>query len=343
MSSHPTRSRLEQTFHDLHEKKLPLLLLDGGTGEELFRQGVPDDRKIWSATAVVHPQYHDILKKVHRSYIQAGSGAITTNTYGITPGVGFSSEDMVKYIAIAARLAKESCDYDDNISESNPDYKSSSFILGSLGPLVESYRPDLILEHSAGVQIYSQMIHAMHPYIDAYLGETMSSVEESFQVVDSVLSSQKNNKPIIISFTLNNKGQIRSGENVVVALNRLIDFSKKKNAKLKAISFNCSEPEATTMALEQINNDPHLKERLQHEQILLGAYANRLTPVPDNWSMENSEGPQAMREDLGPKEYFDRFVKPWVSGLGVKLIGGCCGVLPEHIAFIHKNIDLLDK
>jgi hypothetical protein len=43
-----------------------IILLDGGTGEELFRRGVPDDRQIWSAKAVVDSQYHNILKEVHK-------------------------------------------------------------------------------------------------------------------------------------------------------------------------------------------------------------------------------------------------------------------------------------
>lgn len=73
--------RNDQDNNGLHRR---IMLLDGGTGEELFRNGVPDDRKIWSATAVVHSQYHSKLKQVHESYFKAGSNAVTTNSYGIT-------------------------------------------------------------------------------------------------------------------------------------------------------------------------------------------------------------------------------------------------------------------
>ena len=59
-----------------------VLFLDGGTGEELFRRGVPDDRAIWSATAVVHDIHHETLRGVHRSYVEAGSTMITANSYG---------------------------------------------------------------------------------------------------------------------------------------------------------------------------------------------------------------------------------------------------------------------
>lgn len=61
-----------------HARKV--LILDGGTREELFRRGVPVDRKIWSATAVVKSEYHSTLQQVHQSFVQAGADAITTNS-----------------------------------------------------------------------------------------------------------------------------------------------------------------------------------------------------------------------------------------------------------------------
>ena len=169
MSAHTHQNpTLQITLHDLHKqqgKEDSIFLLDGGTGEELFRRGVPDDRKIWSATAVVRSQYHSILKQVHQSYILAGSNAITTNTFGIVPGVGFEEEDIVTHVSIAARIASESCTF-------NEEKKSKSrapFIFGSLGPLVESYRPDLILHHEKGVKIYTKIMNSMHPYIHLFV------------------------------------------------------------------------------------------------------------------------------------------------------------------------------
>lgn len=47
-------------------------IFDGGLGEELFKQGVPDDREIWSATAVKNKQYHKLLVKVHEDFAKAG-------------------------------------------------------------------------------------------------------------------------------------------------------------------------------------------------------------------------------------------------------------------------------
>jgi methionine synthase I (cobalamin-dependent) len=45
-----------------------------------------------------------------------------------------------------------------------------------------------------------------------------------------------------------------------------------------------------------------------------------------------------MREDLSPNVYFDQFVNIWVNDLEVQVIGGCCGITPEHIQFITSHM-----
>ena len=380
-SSHKSFSLipLSQTLHNLHEKKErnhpACFILDGGTGEELFRNGVPDDRKIWSATAIVHSKYHKILKQVHQSYIKAGSNAITTNSYGIVPGVGFSVEDVVKYTCVAGQLARDAVS--ETVETRNTDKESTSnsfrsnneainelhiesnkispntFILGSLGPLVESYRPDLIMDHSKGTSIYSKMINALHPFVDAIIGETMSCVNEALQIVDAYhetlpIKQQQQPIPLLLSFTLNQNGHFRDGESVVNGINRVIEYITTTVYKissqpqiinpLHAILFNCCEPEAITTALKEISENEPLQRRLKKYKILLGAYAHRLTPIAENWSLETSTGAQAMRCGLSPRDYYHDFVKVWINDLGVQIIGGCCGIAPQHIAYISKEI-----
>ena len=223
--SFPTRSRaamptLEETLQQVSHHPSRVFLLDGGTGEELFRRGVPDDRKIWSATAVVHPTHHATLQAVHRSFLQVGCQAVTTNSYGITPGVGFSVDEIRQHCATAGQLARQVVN----------DHHLAAFVLGSLGPLVESYRPDLILEHKAGVAIYQVMMQALAPTVDAFLAETLSSVEESMQPVDA-LAQEGLQKSILISYTLQSDGKLRSGEVADSALRRILDYADERNVK----------------------------------------------------------------------------------------------------------------
>jgi homocysteine S-methyltransferase len=104
------------------------------------------------------------------------------------------------------------------------------------------------------------------------------------------------------------------------------------------ILFNCSEPEAVTIALETIKANVGLTDTLSESRVLLGAYANRLTPVPSDWELKDSVGPQPMRDDLDPERYYTDFVSLWVNDLNVQLIGGCCGITPEHIAYIQDKL-----
>lgn len=108
-----------------------------------------------------------------------------------------------------------------------------------------------------------------------------------------------------------------------------------------SISFNCCEPEAITLALARIAGDSQLSKRIQKSSVLLGAYANRLTAVDPNWTMAESEEAQPFRTDLDEGHYWNDFVRLWTDDMNVKMVGGCCGMTPEHIGYIHnqrKNI-----
>ena len=218
----------------LQSSKEESLLLDGGTGEELFLRGVPDDRKIWSATAIVHEKYHFIVDDVHRSFISAGSQSITTNSYGITPGVGFTDGNEVKRLVeksgeIARRAVTDT-------SSSTP----RALVMGSLGPLVESYRPDLIMKHDDGVHAYQFAVDGLYPYIDIYLAETMSCLEEACQAIEATSKFYSDRRqsdssmlkhPMMVSFTLNSEGQTRGREPVTDAIPKLIQYAHDKDVE----------------------------------------------------------------------------------------------------------------
>ena len=251
-------------------KNKKYILSDGGTGEELFRRGVPDDRKIWSATAVVNEKYHSILNDVHVSFLDAGSDMITTNSYGIIPSVGFSKDEIEKYVALSGKIAL------DSTTKASRQSSSPFIVCGSMGPLVESYRPDLIMDHDSGVEYYKIIVNALSPYVDAYLAETMSSVEEASQALDAISqlhsSSAAKDNAAMVSFTINEKGDLRNGKDVVPSLRSLIKYANDREVRLQALLFNCAVPEAITRAFEKINANKPLKDLLNDNDIVLGAY-----------------------------------------------------------------------
>lgn len=262
-SAPPTRASslddvLERTTDDrpgTNDNSGLLLLLDGGTGEELMRQGLPDDRKTWSAKALTDPEYHHLLLQVHKSFLRAGAQVITTNSYGVTPGVGFSNDEIAHYGNLAGQLARQACheymveeeeaaaaaatEPNGGLSEEESKCPSSTsmpcFVLGSLGPLRESYRPDLIVpDHEQGVQLYGTMVRALDPHVDAFVAETVSCVPEAKQAVEAVqrlATHSPSEKSCWVSFTLNSQGQLRDGTPVHQAVPALLDFARSIGAK----------------------------------------------------------------------------------------------------------------
>ena len=88
-----------------------IVLIDGATGTELQRRGVPMNEIAWSGVAALtHP---DIVRETHEDYIRAGARVITTNTFGSTRQMlepaGYG--DQVEAINRAAvRLARQARD-----------------------------------------------------------------------------------------------------------------------------------------------------------------------------------------------------------------------------------------
>ncbi|CAJ1961001.1 unnamed protein product [Cylindrotheca closterium] len=328
MSTSSGTKKLRAIFDRLRKRDTKeVFLLDGGTGEELIRRGVPDDRKIWSATALVNPQYHDTLKDVHTSFLRAGSLAITTNSYGVVPGVGFSPQECKEYIALSGKLGRESVDAE-----------KRGFVFGSLGPLVESYRADSIKQHEEGVKDYQIACDALLPFVDAYLLETASCVEESLQVMDAMRSTESRKAvPLLVSFTLNNNGNTRDNKEILKSIQEVLRESKEKEIELLGILFNCCKPEAISKALEKIRADGDLTAALEETGVLLGVYANRLTDIDPTWTLADSQESQPFRTDLDEKQYWS-FIQLWTERFGVKLVGGCCGITPVYIEHLKNEL-----
>ena len=88
------------------------LVLDGGTGSELRRRGVPLDAALWSALAPL--THYEVLRSIHADYIAAGADVVTTNTFATSrfvlgaAGRGADFEVIIERAVAAAREARDS-------------------------------------------------------------------------------------------------------------------------------------------------------------------------------------------------------------------------------------------
>ena len=138
-------------------------------------------------------------------------------------------------------------------------------------------------------------------------------------------------RPRWFSFTLQDADEngelpcaLRSGEGVEAAVNAVIE------ADVEALLFNCSQAEVMEEALRQAQAAMDAKGAT----LRLGVYANSF--VPQSNRIAANAGVSDMRDDLGPDAYAD-FAKRWQAA-GASMIGGCCGIGPEHIAKLAEAV-----
>ena len=280
-----------------------MIVMDGSMGNELLARRSDLVTGLWSAQYLIDAP--ELVKEIHLDYINAGADLIITNTYSTIPSYlskQKAEDKMSELIHLAGKLAREAV----------KDSKKKVTVAGSLPPLEESYRPDLVIDKEEAVPIYETLIKELTPYVDIFICETMSSIKEMQHVIQA-LQNLDNVKPVWISWSLkeDKKNQLRSGESIKEA------FIASASIKPEAYLFNCTDPFAITEGLKE------LKELTQKP---IGGYPNVFN-VPDGWTLDNDV--QVSVRDLSVEKFLE-FAKEW-RNLGATIIGGCCGIGPKFI------------
>ena len=283
-----------------------MIVMDGSMGSELLARRSDLVTGLWSAQYLIDAP--ELVKEIHLDYINAGADLIITNTYSTIPSYlskQKAEDKMPELIHLAGKLAKEALEGS----------KKKVKVAGSLPPLEESYRPDLVIDKEEAVPIYETLIKELTPYVDIFICETMSSIKEMQHVIQA-LHNLDNEKPVWISWSLkeDKRNQLRSGESIKDA------FNTSATIKPEAYLFNCTDPFAITEGLKE------LKELTQNP---IGGYPNVFN-VPDGWTLDNDV--QVSVRDLSVEKFLE-FAKEW-QNLGASIIGGCCGMGPEFIKAI---------
>ena len=290
-----------------------LTILDGGTGRELARIGAPFAQPEWSALALIEAPH--FVSRVHAAYVAAGADVITTNSYAVVPfhiGADRFAQQGEALAALAGRLAREVAD-----NAAGP-----VAVAGALPPICGSYRADLF-DPAVAAPILRTLVAGLAPFADHWQAETLSSLAEA-ELVREVLGQDQ--LPLWLSFTLEDEiegpPRLRSGETVADAASKAVHLGAA------ALLFNCSQPEVMAAALAVA------RPVLADTAIRLGVYANAFPPQGDQAQANATLHP--IREDLTPEGYLG-FARHW-RDCGADIIGGCCGIGPEHIARLRSGL-----
>ncbi|MDP4893615.1 homocysteine S-methyltransferase family protein [Cypionkella sp.] len=280
-----------------------ITLLDGGMGQELVARSGDAPTPLWATRVMIdHP---GLVKAIHDDYFDAGASVATTNTYNILhdrlEGVGLDALFHALHLRALAEAHEARA------------RAGRGLIAGSMGPLGESYRPDLTPDVAVSAPIYAEKARILAPHVDVILLETMSSLGLA---EGALKGAQAAGKPVWLSVSVHDRdgSKLRSGE-PVSALRDLVAAYPTA-----AVLANCSMPEAMAEAMRA----------LAPIGLPFGAYANGFSeisnlPLPDAVAAPD----YTHRHDLTPERY-TAFVMQWID-LGASIVGGCCEVGPAHI------------
>mmetsp|Transcript_5232 Transcript_5232/g.8378 ORF Transcript_5232/g.8378 Transcript_5232/m.8378 type:complete len:214 (+) Transcript_5232:801-1442(+) len=183
---------------------------------------------------------------------------------------------------------------------------------------------------------YSYIASSIDQDCDLFLVETMASIREAVAAAKA-LSTFTSGRPkaIWLAFTVSDQDGLllRSGEPLEQAVKALVrtvethapggDASGSQGSEgknyLEAILVNCSAPTAVTTAIRV------LRYTAGARGLRFGAYANAFQSHSDTYC-----------DRLTPEEYA-KLALDWAEQ-GATIIGGCCGIFPEHIAAVNLRL-----
>ena len=320
-----TNSALQQAIQQR------ILVLDGAMGtmiqrhqlEEFdFREGAFEqhDKPLKGNNDLLSITRPEIIKDIHRQYLQAGADIIETNTFSGTTiaQADYGLEDAVYTINYeSAKIAKEVCDeFTDR----------TRFVAGSIGPTnrTASISPEVndpgfrAVSFDDLVLAYKQQVNALiDGGVDLLLVETIFdtlNAKAALYAIDEVFEERKIKLPIMVSGTITDQsGRTLTGQTTEAFLISL------SHMPLLSIGLNC--------ALGASMMRPYLQILNEKSTFAVSAHPNAGLP---NEFGQYEESPQMMANQI--KTFLDESL--------VNIIGGCCGTTPEHIraiADIAKN------
>lgn len=282
-----------------------LLFFDGGMGTLLQERGLAPGElpETWN---IARPE---VIREIHRSYIEAGSDIVLTNTFGANAlkfhAEGCSLEQTVK---TAVRLVKEAAEEADVASAKTSgtgNDKRTVYTALDIGPTGKLLKPMGDLDFEQAYEAFREvMVWGEEAGADLIHIETMS---DTYELKAAVLAAKENTSlPVFATAIFDERRKLLTGADVpsVIAL--------LEGLHVDALGINCG------MGPEQMM--PVLEEYVK--------YSSLPVIVKPNAGLPKQKDGQTYY-DVSPDE-FAGYMEEIVS-MGACVIGGCCGTTPGHI------------
>ena len=274
-----------------------ILLFDGAMGTMLQKEGL----KLGQNPEILNITNPEVIKKIHKKYIDAGAKVITTNTFGANEkklyGTSYSVEEIInKGISLAIEARGN----------------ESVLIALDIGPIGELLEPMGTLKFDEAYNIFKrQVVLAKNSGVDIILIETMTDLYEAKAAV--LAAKENSNLPVFCTMSFEGNGRTFTGckaSSMAITLDAL---------GVDALGVNCS------LGPKEIL--PIIKE--------IREWTNLPLMVQPNAGLPSLSVGEAVY-DIS-KEEFKSGIIDFIEN-GVNIVGGCCGTTPEYILEISKKI-----
>ena len=280
----------------------PVVLTDGATGTNYFAAGLGsgDPPELWN---VDRPE--EVLG-LHRRFIEAGAEIILTNTFGCNRQrlkLHKAEHRVYELARRAAELARHTAD-----AAAHP-----VVVAGSVGPTGELFVPLGELTHEAAVESFAEQMQGLRDGgTDVIWIETLSSTEELNAAAEA---SIKVGLPYVITCTFDTAGRTMMG----VLPDELDGIVAGQPVAPLAIGANCgvgaSDILVTLLAMQN---------------------ATHTLVVKGNCGIPHFQGTECVYS--GTPELMAKYATLAIDA-GARIVGGCCGTTPEHVAAMRAAID----
>ena len=274
----------------------------------------------------------DIIKEIHKQYLEAGADIIETNTFNAQKIslADYGMEALAYEINVAAaQIAKKAIEEYNEERTAKGKEREIKFVAGAIGPLNKtlSLSPDVnnpgyrALTFDEAVEAYHEQVKGLVDggadlLLIETIFDTLNAKAAIFAVKQYFRQTGKETLPLMISGTITDaSGRTLSGQTLEAFYNSI------RHAKPISVGLNC--------ALGAKEMRPHIEELSHLAECFTSAYPNAGLP---NAMGEYDEHP----EDTA------HYIEEWAKEGFVNIVGGCCGTTPDHIRHIAAHVKTLE-
>ena len=281
-----------------------LFLLDGAMGTELIARGI----EAGTCNDYLNIESPDMIFDIHQAYIEAGSDAVLTNTFGANKYAlgrhGFADK-IAEINTAAAQIARRAAG-------------KEKYVLGDIGPSGDFLQPLGNLKQEECKEGFAEQAKALlEGGVDGFIIETMTALDEMTVAIEAV--KLVCDSLIFVSLAYD---PVADGFRTMMGVDTTAAVAQITALGVDAVGFNCGG----------LNMEQYIELAKVYASKVKGQVS--LLAEPNAGLPELVDGKCVYK--VTPEDFTAAAEK--IHSAGVSIIGGCCGTSPAHIEAVVKKL-----